>query len=503
MSNKIKLNYDQTYAIQHSRNYYRGKSFHFSNKWVPNAHYVSDDYNVDFVVHGQCLLACAKSHLSTVDNEPTQYVYNSNGDPCGVASVYWDFVLGSVSGASPGVKIVDNYWWTCSNVSVPEDEQVWVNTGVKAKMELSDLTPEEIELLQEPGKEVVEDFMNNVIVQTTGNNQDKLMSQSSVTDLFSLYDLVVSEHLALLHKKVDNLIENTDILGNATAISLSLSNMLKINDASLILTGTTTPSSIPDFVGQFYNNTNTKLPYIALGNSSTSDWIALATKSSLDAYKSETATIISGINSAISSASQRITNNTNTISSEATRLEGLITAEATTRRINDSTLEDQIAQEATTRQQNDNVILNKIPAEATSTNKLADKAYVQDLVSTSSATFRGTYSTLEELQQQEADINDYGFIQWTDQIGNVIYSRYKYDGTTWRWEYDQTNTQFTAAQQAAIDSGIDSTLVDKLDELPNNTQLQQNYISKIRFKWYILLFCNVWLVIIFYNTNNI
>lgn len=479
MTKKIKLNYDQAYATQHSRDYYRGKSFHFSNKWVPGVHYVSDDYNIDFVVHGQCLLACAKSHLSTVDNEPTQYIYNSNGDICGVASTYWDFVIGSVSGASPGVKIIDNYWWICDNVSVPEEEQIWVNTGVKAKMELSDLTPEEIELLQRPGKEVVEDFMNNVIVQTTGNNQDKLMSQDCVTKELRLIDLVTSEHLTLLHKQVQNLIDNIDTLGNATAISLSLSEMLRINDSELIRIGTSSPSFVPDFIGQFYNDTNAKLPYIALGNSSASDWIALATKSSLDTYKSEAATIISGINSAISSANQRITNNSTTISSEVTRLEGLISSEATTRRTKDSNLEDMIAQEADTRQRNDNVILNKIPAEATSDNKLADKAYVQDLVSTSSATFRGTYSTLAELQQQEADLNDYGFVQWIDQAGNVIYSRYKYDGTIWKWEYDQTNTQFTVIQQAAIDSGINSSLVTKLTELPTNTQLQNNYISKI------------------------
>ena len=86
--------------------------------------------------------------------------------------------------------------------------------------------------------------------------------------------------------------------------------------------------------------------------------------------------IIAGINTNIDAISRRVTTNTNTISTEVTRLEGLITAEATARRTKDSTLEDMIAQEVDTRQRNDNVILNKIPEEATSTNKLADKAYV-------------------------------------------------------------------------------------------------------------------------------
>lgn len=76
------------------------------------------------MVHGQSLLACAKSHLSTIDNEPTQYTYDDHGNISGVISIYWDFVLGSVTGASPGVKIKDNYWWICNDISVPEDQQV-------------------------------------------------------------------------------------------------------------------------------------------------------------------------------------------------------------------------------------------------------------------------------------------------------------------------------------------------------------------------------------------
>ena len=385
MSKKVKLNYDQTYATQHSRNYYRGKSFHFSGKWVPGAHYVSDDYNLDFVVHGQSLLACAKSHLSTIDNEPTQYTYDDHGNISGVISIYWDFVLGSVTGASPGVKIEDNDWWICNDISVPEDQQVWTNTGVKAKMELSDLSEDEIELLQRPGKEVVENFLSNVIVQTKGNNRDKLMSQDIVTSELTTIDRVTSEHIAGLHEQVQNLIKNQGTLGEATATSLSLSNMLKINDADLILNGSTPPTTVPDFAGEFYNDTNNKLPYVALGNSSTSDWTALATKSSIDSYKTEIAATVTGINNALNTANQKITANTNSISSEATRLEGLINAEARTRQTKDSALEDAIAQEADTRQRNDNLILNKIPEEASSTNKLADKNYVGNAIAQATA----------------------------------------------------------------------------------------------------------------------
>jgi hypothetical protein len=49
-------------------------------------------------------------------------------------------------------------------------------------MELSDLSPEEIALLQKPGLQVVNQFVENVITQSLGQNTDKLPSQKLVTD---------------------------------------------------------------------------------------------------------------------------------------------------------------------------------------------------------------------------------------------------------------------------------------------------------------------------------
>ena len=74
------------------------------------AHYFSDDYNVDFVVHDQVILACAKSHMASLENEPKDFLFNENGDVIGVVSEYWDFVLSGVKGKTPGIKIEDNYW---------------------------------------------------------------------------------------------------------------------------------------------------------------------------------------------------------------------------------------------------------------------------------------------------------------------------------------------------------------------------------------------------------
>ena len=146
------------------------------------AHYLSDDYTIDYVVHGQVLLACAKSHLSTLDNEPKDFITDESGTVIGVVSTYWDFVLSGIVGKSPGIKIQDNYWYICKDTGVPEEQQVWENTGVKAKMELSDLTPEEIEILQRPGKEVVTEFINNTMTQSTGDDPEKIMSQKATTD---------------------------------------------------------------------------------------------------------------------------------------------------------------------------------------------------------------------------------------------------------------------------------------------------------------------------------
>lgn len=75
-------------------------------------HYISDIYNVDYVIHEGALLVCVKSHLSSLDNEPINFIRDDNGSIIGVDSEYWDFVISGIAGFpghSPGIKIVDNY----------------------------------------------------------------------------------------------------------------------------------------------------------------------------------------------------------------------------------------------------------------------------------------------------------------------------------------------------------------------------------------------------------
>lgn len=98
----------------------------------------------------------------------------------------------------------------------------------------------------------------------------------------------------------------------------------------------------------------------------------------------------------------------------------------------------------------------KIPSAATSANQLADKAFVNSTVSTNTAIFRGTFNSVAELEAYSGDKtnNDYAFVITTDSTGNTVYNRYKYNGTAWVFEYALNNSSFTAAQWAAIQSGI-------------------------------------------------
>ena len=115
-----------------------------------------------------------------------------------------------------------------------------------------------------------------------------------------------------------------------------------------------------------------------------------------------------------------------------------------------------------------------IPEAASAQNQLADKDFVNSSIQTATADFKGTFNSLAELQQVSANANDYGYVVSKDAEGNTVYSRYKYvEGTGWVFEYNLNNSSFTAAQWAAIQSGITALLVAKLTNLPTNDVLQQ------------------------------
>ena len=152
-----------------------------------------------------------------------------------------------------------------------------------------------------------------------------------------------------------------------------------------------------------------------------------------------------------------------------TALGGRIDTETTERKAADTALGGRIDTEKAARESADTAldtrvaaIEGKIPATASASNKLADTDFVNSSIATATATFRGTFDTLEALKATEADNNDYAFYVHKDEAGNTCYDKYTYDGTEWKFEYRLNNSSFTAAQWAAINSGITAEVIAAL-----------------------------------------
>lgn len=94
------------------------------------------------------------------------------------------------------------------------------------------------------------------------------------------------------------------------------------------------------------------------------------------------------------------------------------------------------------------------------------KEFVNSSIASSTGTFRGTFDSLDELNAYsgEKKNNDYAYVVTKDAAGLSKQSKYKYvaDTNTWTFEYDINNTTFTAAQTAAINSGITDADVAKI-----------------------------------------
>ena len=89
--------------------------------------------------------------------------------------------------------------------------------------------------------------------------------------------------------------------------------------------------------------------------------------------------------------------------------------------------------------------------------------FVNSSIATNTANFMGTFTSESEFPA-EATNNDYLFLDTVDEEGNKIFKRYKYAADTSRWAYEYTlnNSSFTAAQWAAIQSGITSEIVNDI-----------------------------------------
>lgn len=105
----------------------------------------------------------------------------------------------------------------------------------------------------------------------------------------------------------------------------------------------------------------------------------------------------------------------------------------------------------------------KIPTEASEENQLADQQYMNEKVSTDSATFRGSHNLVSDLGLtaaatrsdiatalgttiSTADNNDYCYVEipaadaTPTEIARV--ERYKFNGTVWGYEYNQSVSAF-------------------------------------------------------------
>lgn len=126
-------------------------------------------------------------------------------------------------------------------------------------------------------------------------------------------------------------------------------------------------------------------------------------------------------------------------------------------------------------------LMQMIPAQASGQNQLADKDFVNSSIATNTANYISNngqpFASLDALEAYSGTKtnNDYAFVVGTDSAGNATYTRYKYNAnnSTWAAEYVLNNSSFTAAQWAAIQSGITSGHVDKLNALPDNTGLSE------------------------------
>lgn len=162
----------------------------------------------------------------------------------------------------------------------------------------------------------------------------------------------------------------------------------------------------------------------------------------------------------------------NAINEEITNRENAVTTEATVRKEGDDTLTTKITTEEKRAKDAESAISTKvtaiegkIPAQASTENQLADKEFVNSSIATATATFRGTYNTLVELNAvTEGDKNDYAFYKHTDEIGNTLFDKYVYDGMDWQYQYSLNNSSFTAAQWAAINSEVTKESIKTIND---------------------------------------
>lgn len=131
-----------------------------------------------------------------------------------------------------------------------------------------------------------------------------------------------------------------------------------------------------------------------------------------------------------------------------------------------------------TNQTDISTINGKIPSEASSSNKLADKQYVDNAISTNTADFDGSWATYSAIpstvagftnENLPAPSNNNYLVVLEDETQDGGTWRYKYvddggsyDKANWAVEYEINETPFTQTQLDAINSGANTTNIGQI-----------------------------------------
>lgn len=160
----------------------------------------------------------------------------------------------------------------------------------------------------------------------------------------------------------------------------------------------------------------------------------------------------------IDDQSQRITQNANGISSNASAITQL-----GNRADGHDTDIVNIGNDITNIESDISDINNKLADDITANNPAVSAAFVNSSIGTNTAYFLGEFNSLAELQAYTGQVtnNDYANVIRTDAAGNTLIDRYKYNSnlTQWKKEFTINNTTFTAAQISALNSGITAEAV--------------------------------------------
>ena len=196
-------------------------------------------------------------------------------------------------------------------------------------------------------------------------------------------------------------------------------------------------------------------------------------------------TDISGLKTSLATTNENVTENTNNITSNTTEINSLKTSLSTT-----NSNVTQNANNIATNASDIDDIEAKIPTQASSTNQLADKNFVNSsinniaafyITSNASGDAFESYAQLSTAtvfysggQSRTPTRNDYCIVR-TDENHNNATTRYIYQVSQWEFQYIVNETPLTAAQVAAINSGITEALVQQIG---SNTSARHTHTNK-------------------------